>query len=117
VEPKAIVIVEGILLFSEPKLRDKLALRIFVDTADDIRLMRRIKRDSHERGRDLSSVERQYFDTVRPMHRLYVEPSRDHAHLIVPEGGGNTQALDVIVGRLPKTERLTAEVRPAAQAV
>lgn len=99
-EPRPIVIAEGILLFCEPRLRDEFDLRIFVDTDDDIRLMRRIKRDIQERNRDLVSVERQYFQTVRPMHRLHVEPSRQHAHLIVPEGGGNTQALDVIAGRL-----------------
>lgn len=100
IEPRAIVIVEGILLFCEPSLRNEFDLRIFVDTDDDIRLMRRIKRDIQERNRDFESVERQYLDTVRPMHRLHVAPSRQHAHLIVPEGGGNTQALDVIVGRL-----------------
>jgi len=100
VEPARVIVVEGILLFSMPVLRDTFDLRLFVDTDDDIRLMRRLKRDMEERGRDLSSVEKQYFGTVRPMHRLHVEPTRQHAHLLIPEGGDNTQALEVIVGRL-----------------
>lgn len=100
VEPRSIIIVEGILLFGVPLLRDELDLRIYVDTDDDIRLLRRIRRDVQERGRDIPSIEAQYFRSVRPMHRLHVEPSRQHAHLIVPEGGENAQALEVIVGRL-----------------
>jgi uridine kinase len=100
VEPARIVAVEGILLFAIPELCASLDLRIFVDTDDDIRLMRRISRDIVERKRDISSIEHQYYSTVRPMHVLHVAPSKRHAHLIVPEGGENTQALDVIVGRL-----------------
>ncbi len=100
VSPARVVLVEGILLFAVPELRDLFDLRIFVDTDDDIRLMRRITRDLLERGRDLGSVERQYYGTVRPMHLLHVAPSKRHAHLIVPEGGENAEALDVIVGRL-----------------
>jgi len=79
---------------------DRFDLRLFVDTDDDIRLMRRIRRDIVDRGRDLRSVEDQYYKSVRPMHRLHVAPSKQHAHLVVPEGGQNAQALDVIVGRL-----------------
>src|SRR6478752_7759670 len=86
-----VVVVEGILLF---------AVRLFVDTDDDIRLLRRIRRDVVDRGRDLHSVEQQYYGSVRPMHHLHVAPSKQHAHLIVPEGGENAQAIDVIVGRL-----------------
>jgi uridine kinase len=95
-----VIIVEGILLFAVPELRDRFDLRLFVDTDDDIRLMRRIRRDVVDRGRDLPSVEQQYYDSVRPMHLLHVAPSKQHAHLVVPEGGENAQALDVIVGRL-----------------
>ena len=100
VAPARVVLVEGILLFAVPELRDLFDLRIFVDTDDDIRLMRRITRDLLTRGRDLESVERQYYGSVRPMHLLHVAPSKRHAHLIVPEGGENAEALDVIVGRL-----------------
>ena len=100
VRPSRIVAVEGILLFAIPELRDAFDLRIFVDTDDDIRLMRRIQRDLVERQRDITSVEHQYFGTVRPMHLLHVAPSKRFAHLIVPEGGENAEALDVIVGRL-----------------
>ncbi len=100
IEPAPIVVVEGILLFCVPALRDAFDLRIFVDTDDDIRLLRRIKRDVQERGRDVPSIERQYLETVRPMHRLHVAPTRIFAHLIIPEGGENGQAVDVIVGKL-----------------
>jgi uridine kinase len=96
----SIVAVEGILLFAIPELCQALDLRIFVDTDDDIRLMRRITRDIVERQRDIASIQHQYYSTVRPMHLLYVAPSKRQAHLVVPEGGENAQALDVIVGRL-----------------
>lgn len=100
VAPARIVAVEGILLFAIPELRDAFDLRVFVDTDDDIRLLRRIARDIVERQRDIASIEHQYYASVRPMHQLYVAPSKRHAHLVVPEGGENAQALDVIVGRL-----------------
>jgi uridine kinase len=100
VEPRSVVVVEGILLFAVPELREVFDLRLFVDTDDDIRLLRRIRRDVEDRGRDIASIERQYCDSVRPMHQLHVEPSRRHAHLIIPEGGENAPALEVIVGRL-----------------
>jgi uridine kinase len=100
IEPARIVVVEGILLFATPVLRDAFDLRIFVDTDDDIRLMRRIRRDIVERGRDIDAIEAQYRATVRPMHLLHVAPSKRFSHLIVPEGGENAEALDVIVGRL-----------------
>jgi uridine kinase len=95
-----VIVVEGILLFAVPELRDRFDLRLFVDTDDDIRLLRRIRRDIVDRGRDLHSVEQQYYGSVRPMHLRHVAPSKQHAHLVVPEGGENAQALDVIVGRL-----------------
>jgi uridine kinase len=98
--PHPIVIVEGILLFAIADLLDVFDLRLFVDTDDDIRLLRRIRRDIEERGRDIESIDTQYRGTVRPMHDRHVAPSRRHAHLIIPEGGENAPALDVIVGRL-----------------
>ncbi len=100
VAPARIVAVEGILLFAIPELCAAFDLRVFVDTDDDIRLMRRIRRDLVERQRDIASIQNQYYSTVRPMHLAHVAPSKRHAHLIVPEGGENAQALDVIVGRL-----------------
>jgi len=100
VSPARIVAVEGILLFAIPELCEVFDLRVFVDTDDDIRLLRRISRDIVERKRDIASIEHQYYSTVRPMHVQYVAPSKRHAHLVVPEGGENLQALDVIVGRL-----------------
>jgi uridine kinase len=95
-----IVVVEGILLFAVPELLDVFDLRLFVDTDDDIRLLRRLKRDVEERGRDVAAIDSQYREFVRPMHQLHVAPSRKHAHLIIPEGGENGPALEVIVGRL-----------------
>lgn len=100
VSPASIIAVEGILLFAIPELCTAFDLRVFVDTDDDIRLLRRISRDIVERRRDIASIEHQYYATVRPMHVQYVAPSKRQAHLVVPEGGENLQALDVIVGRL-----------------
>jgi uridine kinase len=100
VEAARIVAVEGILLFAIPELCAAFDLRIFVDTDDDIRLLRRITRDLVERKRDIASIQQQYYATVRPMHVQHVAPSKREAHLVVPEGGDNKQALDVIVGRL-----------------
>lgn len=98
--PRAIIVVEGILLFAVPELRELFDLRLFVDTDDDIRLMRRIKRDIMERGRDIVQIQRQYYETVRPMHQAHVGPTKQFAHLVIPEGGENKTAVDVIVGRL-----------------
>src|SRR5205085_9614266 len=100
VEPARVVIVEGILVFAEPALREQMDIKIFVDTDADIRLMRRIRRDLEERGRTFQSVRDQYYATVRPMHIEYVEPTKRWADLIVPEGGDNHVALDVLLGRL-----------------
>lgn len=100
IEPAPIIAVEGILLLAIPELMRAFDLRIYVDTDDDVRLMRRIRRDFVQRGRDLDSIEHQYYASVRPMHLLHVAPSKRSAHLIVPEGGENAEALDVIVGRL-----------------
>ena len=100
VNPGRIVVVEGILLFAIPALRERFDLRIFIDTDSDIRLMRRIKRDILERERTIESIQRQYYDTVRPMHKRHVAPSKRYAHLIIPEGGENQAALDVVIGKL-----------------
>jgi len=99
-EPHPVVVVEGILLFAVEAVRSLFDLRLYVDTPDDVRLLRRMKRDVLERGRDLASVEAQYLGSVRLMHELHVAPTRRFAHLIIPEGGENAPALDVIVGRL-----------------
>lgn len=100
--PKKVIIVEGILIFENKALRDLMDIRIFVDTDADIRLCRRIKRDVNKRGRTLESVLTQYQETVKPMHDLYVEPSKKFASIIVPEGGKNLVALDMILGRIAR---------------
>ncbi len=100
VEPAPLILVEGILVFVEAVIRDHLDIKIFVDTDADIRLMRRIRRDLEQRGRTFASVRDQYYATVRPMHIEYVEPSKRWADLIVPEGGDNRVALDVLLGAL-----------------
>jgi len=99
-EPARVIIVEGILVFTEAVLREQLDIKIFVDTDADIRLIRRIRRDLEQRGRTFASVRDQYYATVRPMHIEHVEPSKRWADLIVPEGGDNKVALDVILGQL-----------------
>jgi uridine kinase len=102
VVPAPVVIVEGILVFVEAALRDQMDIKIFVDTDADIRLMRRIRRDLEQRGRTFESVRSQYYATVRPMHIEHVEPSKRWADLIVPEGGDNKVALEVLLGQLGK---------------
>ena len=98
--PKRVIIVEGILIFADEELRQRMDIKLFVDTDADIRLCRRIKRDVNKRGRSLESVLTQYQTTVKPMHEKYVEPSKHFADLIVPEGGKNQVALDMILGRI-----------------
>ena len=98
--PKKVIIVEGILIFENEDLRNLMDIKIFVDTDADIRLCRRIKRDVNKRGRSLESVLEQYQATVKPMHERYVEPSKKYAHLVVPEGGKNVVALDMIISRV-----------------
>ena len=100
IEPRKIIIVEGILIFEDRCLRDLMDIRIFVDTDADIRLCRRVKRDVNKRGRSLESVLSQYQQTVKPMYEKYVEPSKKYAHIVVPEGGKNLVALDMITGRI-----------------
>ncbi len=98
IEPNPVIIVEGILIFENEPLRSLMDVKIFVDTDADVRLCRRIKRDVNKRGRTLESVLEQYQATVKPMHEKYVEPSKRHADIVVPEGGKNVVALDMIMG-------------------
>jgi uridine kinase len=100
VVPAPVVIVEGILVFVEAVVREQLDIKIFVDTDADIRLIRRIRRDLEQRGRTFQSVRDQYYATVRPMHLEYVEPSKRWADVILPEGGDNRVALELLLGRL-----------------
>ena len=102
VEPRQVIIVEGILIFVDKALRDLMDIRIFVDTDADIRLCRRVKRDVNKRGRSLESVLTQYQQTVKPMYEKYVEPSKKYAHILVPEGGKNAVALDLVVNLIEK---------------
>ena len=98
--PKNVIIVEGILIFENEPLRNLMDIKIFVDTDADVRLCRRIKRDVNKRGRTLESVLMQYQQTVKPMHEKYVEPSKKYADIVVPEGGKNLVALDMIMLRI-----------------
>ena len=105
VEPRRVIIVEGILVLAESELRKRIDIKLYVDTPADIRFVRRLVRDIKERGRSVESVIEQYVTTVRPMHEEFVEPSKRHADLIIPEGGENQVALDAIIARV---ERLTS---------
>jgi uridine kinase len=100
VAPKKIIVVDGILVLWESALRDRFDLKIFVDTAGDVRLIRRLQRDVAERGRTPDNVIAQYLETVRPAHEQYIEPSKRYADVIIPEGGLNRPALDVILARV-----------------
>jgi uridine kinase len=100
VQPRNVIIVEGILIFTEAKLREMFDVKIFVDTDADLRFIRRLERDLAERGRTTESVVKQYLSTVRPMHLEFVEPSKRYADVIIPEGGFNTAALDMVVARI-----------------
>ena len=100
VRPTKVVIVEGILIFHDPALRELMDIKIFVDTDADVRILRRILRDVKERGRSLDSVIDQYLTTVKPMHQQFVQPSRQYADLVVLDGGHNLVALDMIVQRV-----------------
>ena len=102
IEPKQVIIIEGILIFADEALRSSMDIKIFVDTDADIRLCRRIKRDVNKRGRSVESVLTQYMTTVKPMHDKYVEPSKRFADLVVPEGGKNVVALDILIDRIQR---------------
>ncbi len=100
VEPRPVILIEGILILAEPELRRLLDVKIYVDTPADVRFIRRLKRDIAERGRTLESVIHQYETTVRPMHEEFVEPSKHFADVIIPEGGLNAVAMDMVVARI-----------------
>jgi uridine kinase len=100
VHPTPVVVVEGILTFVDAQLRSLFDLKIFVDTDSDIRVFRRIRRDIEQRGRDFASIREQYYETVRPMHLMFVEPSKRWADVILPEGGENEVAIDLIIGKV-----------------
>jgi uridine kinase len=100
IEPNPIVIVDGILILAEPALRDLMDIRVYVDTDADLRFIRRLVRDTTERGRSVDSVVRQYQETVRPMHLEFVEPSRRHADVVIPFGRENRVAVSILVARL-----------------
>ncbi len=107
IEPRAVVLVEGILIFYEPELRPLFDVKIYVDTDADIRFIRRLQRDIVERGRTMESVINQYLNTVRPMHLEFVEPSKRYADVIIPEGGLNTVAMDMVTARLESLLQVT----------
>src|SRR5262249_9711821 len=106
VAPRPIIIVEGILIFVDAALRDLMDVRIFVETADDLRFIRRLRRDVTGRGRSVETVIRQYLESVKPMHEQFVEPSKRYAHVIIPEGGYNEVGIDLISGKIRAQLRL-----------
>ncbi len=102
IEPKTVIVMEGILILENKELRDLMDIKIFVDTDADERLMRRIQRDMIERGRSIESIIGQYSDTVKPMHEEFVEPSKKHADIIIPRGGENAAGLDMLITYMNK---------------
>jgi len=100
VDPKPVIIVEGILIFAEEKLRQVFDVKLFVDTDADLRFIRRLQRDIAERGRTMDTVIQQYLTTVRPMHLEFVEPSKRYADVIIPEGGLNEVAMEMVIARI-----------------
>jgi uridine kinase len=106
VEPSPIILVDGILIFTRRKLRALMDIKVYVDTDADVRFIRRLQRDIEERGRSLASVVEQYLQTVRPMHLRFVEPSKQYADLIIPDGGHNQVAMAMVVSRLRDLLRL-----------
>jgi uridine kinase len=109
IKPHRVIIVEGILIFADPKLRELFDVRLFVDTDADIRFIRRLERDISERGRTTENVINQYLKTVRPMHLEFVEPSKRYADVIIPEGGLNIVAMDMVTARIESLLRNNAE--------
>ena len=100
ISPKDIIIVEGIMILEDEELRDKLDIKIYVDTEDDIRILRRIQRDIKERGRTVDSVIEQYISTVKPAHDQFIEPYKKYADIIMPEGGQNEVAIDIVITKI-----------------
>ncbi len=115
VEPRHVILVDGILIFVEKALREMFNIKIFVDTDADLRFIRRLERDITERGRTTRSVIDQYLNTVRPMHLEFVEPSKRYADVIIPEGGFNTVALDMVVARIEATLSEIAPTQPSSR--
>lgn len=109
VMPKRVIIVEGILIFGEPELRKLFDVKIFVDTDADLRFIRRLQRDITERGRTTENVIQQYLKTVRPMHLEFVEPSKRYADIIIPEGGKNQVAMDMVIARIEALLRMSSD--------
>ncbi|MBZ4662434.1 MAG: uridine kinase [Caloramator sp.] len=105
VEPRDIIVLEGIMILVEPEIRNMLDIKIFVDTDADVRIIRRIKRDIKERGRTLDSVIDQYINVVRPMHLQFVEPTKRYADIIIPEGGYNKVAIDIMIAKVNEIVR------------
>lgn len=100
VEPQDVIILEGILILEDKRLRDLMDIKIYVDTADDLRIIRRIERDMKERGRSLESIINQYLTVVREMHQQFIEPSKKYADVIIPEGGHNKVAIDLVISKI-----------------
>ncbi|MBI1748803.1 MAG: uridine kinase [Acidobacteria bacterium] len=111
INPQEIIIIEGILIFENGELRSMMDIKIFVDTDPDVRFIRRLQRDTRERGRSLESVIEQYMETVRPMHLEFVEPSKRYADIIFPEGGRNKIAIDVMISRINSLFQSTEQPR------
>ena len=109
VEPAPIILVDGILIFTKRKLRELMDIKVYVDTDSDVRFIRRLQRDMNERGRSLDSVVQQYLETVRPMHLKFVEPSKRYADVIIPGGGHNRVAMEMVVSRLQVLLRIREE--------
>ncbi|MGX7030667.1 uridine kinase [Vagococcus zengguangii] len=99
-EPKEVIIIEGILILEDERLRDLMDIKVYVDTEDDIRIIRRIKRDMEERGRTLDSVINQYLSVVKPMHHQFIEPTKKYADIIIPQGGENQVAVDLLTTKI-----------------
>lgn len=106
--PKKIIIVEGFLVFSDPRARELIDIKIYVDTDDDLRILRRIERDIIERKRKLESITKQYLDSVKPMHHQFVEPTKRYADIIIPNGGHNQIAIDLVVARIHSLQKMQA---------
>lgn len=98
--PRDVFILEGLFVLNEPQIRERCDILVYVDTAADIRFIRRLRRDMEERGRSLDSICNQYLTTVRPMHEQFVEPSKKYAHIIIPEGGSNIVAIDLLITKI-----------------
>ena len=100
IQPKDVIILEGILILEDRRLRDLMDIKVYVDTDSDLRIIRRLMRDTHERGRTMDSVIEQYLSVVRPMHNQFIEPTKRYADIIIPEGGQNTVAIDLLVTKI-----------------